>query len=104
MPIRRCFLSEDYHAAAVRSPPVIDELHLNEQANLRRGPQDRDVASRLRAPFRQVTFPNAGPADGVDVAWLLRTIRSVAPDKRRGRPGDRDRAHVSSCSPSATRA
>ena len=35
--------------------------------------------SCLVAPSHQGTFPNAGQADGVDVAWLLRTIRSVAP-------------------------
>ncbi len=34
--------------------------------------------SCLVAPSHQGTFPNASPADGVDVAWLLRTIRSVA--------------------------
>ena len=29
---------------------------------------------------RQGTFPNTGSADGgMDVAWLLRTIRSAAP-------------------------
>jgi hypothetical protein len=43
--------------------------------------------SCLVAPSPQGKFPNTGAADGVDVAWLLRTIRSVAPDKRRGRPG-----------------
>jgi hypothetical protein len=28
---------------------------------------------------RDIPELNAGPADGVDVAWLLRTIRSVVP-------------------------
>jgi hypothetical protein len=35
--------------------------------------------SCLVAPSPQGKFPNTGAADGVDVAWLLRTIRSVAP-------------------------
>ena len=45
-------------------------------------PAGRSRSVHPRAEYDRpvrVTFPNTGPADGVDVAWLLRTIRSVAP-------------------------
>jgi hypothetical protein len=42
-------------------------------------PRRKSCPRPLVIPERRSVFTDTGPGDGVDVAWLVRTIRSVAP-------------------------
>jgi hypothetical protein len=53
----------------------VENLHAVNVPNLRR----REAYVVLGRSVSSVDIPERWPADGVDVAWLLRTIRSVAP-------------------------